>query len=80
MEKTFYDIEGNEIAQDVWEQSFDAFYGGMEQMPYVISWKAIEAGELIQISCQDIFAELADSYWGHSLTGNSFNEGCGWAV
>lgn len=62
MEETFYDIEGNEISQDVWERSFDAFYGGMEQMPYVISWKAIEAGELTQTSCQDIFAKLADSY------------------
>ena len=62
MEETFCDIEGNEISQDVWERSFDAFYGGMEQMSYVISWKTIEAGELTQTSCQGIFAELADSY------------------
>lgn len=62
MNETFYDIEGNEITQGAWELSFDAFYGGMDQIPYVISWKETEADELTRASCQNILSELADSY------------------
>lgn len=61
-EQTWYDAEGNEITQEEWEKLYDDFYAGMEPITYRIFWSSIVPEELEQISEQEIFNALVESY------------------
>lgn len=61
-EQTLYDAEGNVITQEEWENFYDDFYAGMEPITYHIFWNSIVPEELEQVSEQEIFNALAESY------------------
>lgn len=61
-ETTCYDADGNEITQEAWEKLEENFYAGMEPITYHIFWNSIVPEELEQVSEQEIFNALAESY------------------